>query len=54
MSDYSENYIKIQKLLKEYHMEITNKNYIIATEIAHKIADETFYLKINTDRLNGN
>ena len=46
--DYSENYLCIQKLMKEYHNATLKNNYAKATEIAHKLADETIKLEFVT------
>ena len=49
-SDYSENYLKIQRLLKSYHNATLKCNYELATKIAHDLADETIRLEISTIR----
>jgi len=46
MTDYSENYLKIQKLLKLYHNATLKWDYEKATKIAHELADETIRLEI--------
>jgi hypothetical protein len=46
--DYSENYLRIQQLLKQYHNATLKNNYAKATEIAHKLADETIQLEFST------
>ena len=46
MSDYSENYLKIQQLLKAYHNATLKQNFDKATKIAHELADETIRLEI--------
>jgi len=46
--DYSENYLQIAKLLKQYHNATLRKNYEKATKIAHELADETIKLEFST------
>ena len=46
MTDYCEPYLKIQKLVKEYHKATLKCNYEKATKIAHDLADETIRLEI--------
>jgi hypothetical protein len=46
MTDYSENYLKIQRLLKDYHKATIKWEYEKATKIAHELADETIRLEI--------
>jgi hypothetical protein len=48
MSDYSENYLKIQRLLRAYHDATLKKNFERATKLAHDIADETIKLEISS------
>jgi hypothetical protein len=48
MTDYSENYLKIQQLLKSYHNATLKCNYEKATKLAHDLADETIRLEIAT------
>jgi hypothetical protein len=48
MTDYSENYLKIQRLLKDYHDATLKKNFERATRLAHDIADETIKLEISS------
>jgi hypothetical protein len=48
MNDYSENYLKIQRLVKQYYIATTKCNYDVATKIAHDLADETIRLEIAT------
>jgi hypothetical protein len=48
MTDYSENYLKIQRLLKSYHHATLKNNFDKATQIAHELADETIRLEIAT------
>ena len=44
--DYSEPYLKIQKLVKAYHYATLKCNFEKATKIAHELADETIRLEI--------
>jgi len=46
MTDYSENYLNLQKLLKAYHNATLKGNFEKATKIAHDLADETIRLEI--------
>ena len=46
MTDYSENYLKIQRLLKSYHNATLKCNFELATKLAHDLADETIKLEI--------
>jgi len=46
MTDYSENYLKIQRLLKGYHSATLKNNFEQATKLAHDLADETIKLEI--------
>lgn len=48
MSDYSENYLKIQRLLKKYHDATLKGHFENATKYAHDLADETIKLEIST------
>jgi hypothetical protein len=48
MNDYSENYLKIQRLMKQYYSATTKCNYNVATKIAHQLADESIRLEIST------
>jgi len=50
MNDYSENYLRIQKLLKCYHNATLKNQYEKATKIAHDLADESIRLEISTIR----
>jgi hypothetical protein len=50
MTDYSENYLRIQKLLKCYHNATLKNQYEKATLIAHDLADETIKLELATIR----
>jgi hypothetical protein len=46
MTDYSENYLNLQKLLKAYHNATLKGNFDRATKLAHELADETIKLEI--------
>ena len=48
MNDYSENYLKIQRLMKQYYSATTKCKYDVATKIAHQLADESIRLEIST------
>jgi len=48
MTDYSENYLRIQQLLKCYHKATLKKQYEKATLIAHDLAEETIKLEFST------
>jgi len=48
MIDYSENYLRMQRLMKEYHNATLKGNYEKATKIAHDLADETIKLEFAT------
>jgi len=48
MTDYSENYLRIQKLLKSYHKATLKKQYEKATLIANDLAEETIKLEFST------
>ena len=48
MTDYSENYLRIQMLLKCYHNATLKQNYDKATRIAHDLAEETIKLEFAT------
>ena len=48
MTDYSENYLKIQRLLKKYHEATLKGHFENATRYAHDLADETIKLEIST------
>jgi len=50
MNDYSENYLRMQRLMKAYHNATLKCNYELATKIAHDLADETIKLEISTIR----
>ena len=47
-NDYSENYLRIQKLLKCYHNATLKNQYEKATRIAHDLAEETIKLEFAT------
>ena len=48
MNDYSENYLRIQKLLKCYHTANLKNQYEKATRIANDLANETVKLEFST------
>ena len=48
MTDYSENYLKIQQLLKKYHNATLKCDYAKATLLAHELAEETIKLEFST------
>ena len=48
MTDYSENYLRIQKLLRCYHNATLKQDYEKATKIAHDLAEETIKLEFST------
>jgi hypothetical protein len=48
MTDYSENYLRIQKLLRCYHNATLKQDYEKATKIAHDLAEETIKLEFAT------
>jgi hypothetical protein len=48
MTDYSENYLRIQKLLRCYHNATLKKQYEKATLIANDLAEETIKLEFST------
>jgi hypothetical protein len=48
MNDYSENYLRIQKLLKCYHNATLKNQYETATQIACQLAEETIQLEFAT------
>jgi hypothetical protein len=50
MTDYSENYLKIQQLLKKYHNATLKQDFDKATKIAHELADETIQLELASVR----
>jgi hypothetical protein len=48
MTDYSQNYLRIQQLLKKYHNATLKNQYEKATLIANEIAEETIKLEFST------
>jgi len=48
MKDYCEPYLNIQKLLKAYHSATLKGNFELATQLAHKLSEETIKLEIAT------
>ena len=48
MSDYSENYLKIQRLLKKYHEATLKNQFDKATQLAYELAVETIKLEFAT------
>jgi len=48
MTDYSENYLRIQMLLRCYHNATLKKQYEKATLIANDLAEETIKLEFST------
>ena len=46
MIDYCEPYLKIQRLVKAYHIATLKGNFERATKLAHELADETIRLEI--------
>jgi hypothetical protein len=48
MTDYSVNYLRIQRLLKLYHNATLKNNYAKATQLAHELAEETIKLEFST------
>jgi len=50
MTDFSENYLNLQRLLKAYHNATLKGNFEKATKIAHDLADETIKLEIASIR----
>jgi hypothetical protein len=48
MTDYSENYLRIQQLMKAYHDATLKNNYEKATQIACQLAEETIQLEFAT------
>lgn len=51
MNDYCQPYLKIQKLLKDYHHAQLKGQAEKATKIAHDLADETIRLEIESIRV---
>lgn len=50
MTDYSEPYLNIQKIIKAYHKATLKGNFERATKLAHELADETIRLEIASIR----
>jgi hypothetical protein len=48
MKDYSENYLRIQQLMKQYHNATLKNQYEKATRIACELAEETIKLEFST------
>jgi hypothetical protein len=48
MKDYSENYLKLQRLMKSYHSATLKWDYDVATKIAHELSEETIRLELAT------
>jgi hypothetical protein len=48
MTDYSENYLRIQQLMKAYHNATLKNQYEKATQIACQLAEETIQLEFAT------
>jgi hypothetical protein len=48
--NYSENYLRMQRLMKQYYNATLKCNYELATKIAHDLADETIKLEIASVR----
>jgi hypothetical protein len=48
MNDYSENYLKLQRLMKSYHSATLKWDYDVATKIAHELSEETIRLELAT------
>jgi hypothetical protein len=46
--DYSENYLRIQQLMKQYHNATLKNQYEKATQIACQLAEETIQLEFAT------
>jgi hypothetical protein len=46
--DYSENYLRIQQLMKQYHNATLKNQYEKATQIACQLAEETIQLEFST------
>ena len=38
MNDYSENYLKLQRLMKSYHNATLKCDYELATQLAHELS----------------
>jgi len=48
MNDYSENYLKLQRLMKSYHNATLKCDYEKATQLAHELSEETIKLEFAT------
>ena len=48
MTDYSENYLKLQRLMKSYHNATLKCDFDKATKFAHELSDEAIRLEIST------
>jgi hypothetical protein len=48
MTDYSENFLRMQQLMKAYHNAILKNQYEKATQIACQLAEETIQLEFAT------
>ena len=48
MTDYSENFLRIQQLMKAYHNATLKNQYEKATQIACQLAEETIQLEFAT------
>jgi hypothetical protein len=48
MTDYSENYLKLQRLMKAYHNATLKFDYDKAMQYATKLSEETIKLEIAT------
>ena len=50
MTDYSENYLRIQQLMKKYHSATLKCDYDKAIKFAHELSDEAIRLELATIR----
>ena len=48
MTDYSENYLKLQRLMKSYHNATLKCDYELATQLAHELSEEIIKLEFAT------
>jgi hypothetical protein len=48
MTDYSENFLRMQQLMKAYHNATLKNQYEKATQIACQLAEETIQLEFAT------
>ena len=46
MNDYSENYLKLQRLMKSYHSATLKCDYDKAIKFAHELSDEAIRLEL--------